>query len=218
MSHSGSLVLFALLSLACRGKSGVGVLANTVGNAGTGPVENASALRAPPPATEPLPVPVGISLPVQPGKGLGPVRFGATVATIERLMGRPCDEREALPAADPLGATEECRFFAQAVDYAVGPQGVVRMHVHRTGSRRKADGRSYGVFNGRFLEGVTLGMVPDAVVEGLGRPLRVERPTEPGPFGVREVHHYAGFRLEFERAPNGDLVLGGIELMPPATQ
>jgi len=32
---------------------------------------------------------MGIALPILPGQGIGPIRFGATKQTIERLMGAP---------------------------------------------------------------------------------------------------------------------------------
>lgn len=153
-------------------------------------------------------------MPVQPGKGLGPVRFGATVRTIERLMGAPCDERRPLPSGAEHGALEVCRYLNRAVEFHVGAEGAVGMTAHhRERQPTPGSSRRYGAFNGRFVEGAALGMAPEAVRELLGPPPRVERLEEPqGAHRTAMVDHYPGLRLEYDRVSSGNLVLGGIVL------
>lgn len=189
------------------------------------PAEGSSGAPQRPAVPTPLPqvpvsrvaVPSGISLPVQPGKGFGPVRFGATIETIERLMGAPCDQRSQLPSLAPDGAREVCRYFHRAVEFRVGPAGAVGMQAYRRGRPcLDAPSRRYGVFNGRFVEGAALGMLPGAVQELLGSPLRVERLATPTAPGTVMLHHYAEFRLQYDRDLRGVERLGSVELFRAA--
>ena len=61
-------------------------------------------------------------LAIQAGQGVGPIRIGATVATIERLMAAPCEVK-----------TESvCRYIKRAVEFDLDKSGVTdRIVVHR---------------------------------------------------------------------------------------
>jgi hypothetical protein len=154
------------------------------------------------------PVPVGPNLAILPGKGVGAIRFGATIATIERLMEFSCEVK-----TDTL-----CGYNGRAIDFILKDGVTVEMQVHRVDrTDRHLSGAKYGVFNGRLLGGATPGMLQEAAVETLGAAQRVEPVTEAGPWGTLERHHYADMIVEYDKLPNGNVVLGGIVLTAPAT-
>jgi hypothetical protein len=148
------------------------------------------------------PMPSGLRLAVLAGKGVGPIRFGATVATIERLMDLPCEIR----------TEESCRYIARAIDFNLKGGVAVEMHLHRVNRAATPDGRTYGVFNGRTPEGVAFMMLPTGVDELLGKPTKAEPAKDPGQWGTVEIREYPGMRLEFDRLSTGKVVLGGIVL------
>ena len=173
-------------------------------------------LAAPPkpPAKLPKPLidfrpPQGPAFPVLAGKGLGPVRLGATRATVERQMGAACEQ-----------ATDEvCRYVERGVELFFEGGKVVKIHIHRTG--RPAEGvddagvpRTYGTFNGAIPPDLRLFMLPSAIEEELGKAKRVFKHGEAG-VGAQnlvEEHHYPVMVLEYDRLPNGKLGLGGIRI------
>lgn len=144
----------------------------------------------------------GPAMPILPGQGIGPIRFGATKATIERLMGVPCDD-----------ATETlCRYVGRAVDFKLTGGAVTEIRVSRKGreAKRAPDGSiiEYGFYSGALLPDLYFGMRPDALQEQLGKPQKTEKIEPPGPdgFALREV--YDGITLEYDLWSNGNLVLG----------
>jgi hypothetical protein len=158
-------------------------------------------------------VPVGITLPILPNKGLGPIRFGATVETIERLIAEPCEERRQAPSGQLV-----CRYSAQAVEFFLDEGVLTKIHAHRGGRVFRAEPRlEYGIFNGRFLEGASFGMLISGVQEFLGKPVRVEKVEQPNDAQTIERHHYPDFVLEYDRMDNGRLVLGGVILTRPTS-
>jgi hypothetical protein len=166
--------------------------------------------RKPPFASPPWRIPVGPQLVIEPGKGLGPIRFGATVETIERLIGEPCEEKRQ-QAGDVV-----CRYSAQAVDFVLHDGKVVEMRGHRLGRPFKPEPKlDYGIFNGRFAQGVAFGMLPAAATELLGAPKQVRAVTGENDNHTVEVHEYDGFRLEFDRISAESVVLGGVVLTAP---
>jgi hypothetical protein len=166
--------------------------------------------RKPPFASAPWRIPVGPKLIIEPGQGLGPIRFGATLETIERLIGEPCEEKRE-QAGDVV-----CRYSAQAVDFVLHDGKVVEMRGHRLGRPFKPEPKlDYGIFNGRFAQGVAFGMLPAAATELLGAPQQVRPVTEENPNHTVEVHEYDGFRLEFDRISAESVVLGGVVLTAP---
>ncbi len=155
-------------------------------------------------------VPVGRPLGIFPGKGVGAVRFGATVETVERLVDAKCTEK----------TKQVCRYEGRAVDFLFDDQGGVReIRIH--GDERKFSdepGRTYGVYNGRFTEGAALGMYAPYVIKDIGEPKRVETipdGDEKGPFPTMERHYYDDMVLEYDKLENGNVVLAGIILKRP---
>lgn len=153
-------------------------------------------------------IPVGPTLGIYRGQGLGPIRFGATLKTIERLMEAPCTEK----------TEDSCRYLGQAVDFKLKDGVLEEIHVHgdeRAFSERPDD--TYGVFNGRFVEGPALGMYTQFVIESLGEPSRVQKIEAPGRFPTMERHHYPDMVLEYDKLANGNVVLAGVILTRPET-
>ena len=148
----------------------------------------------------------GPALPVLPGQGIGPIRFGATKATIERLMGAPCDD-----ATDNL-----CRYVGRAVEFELEGGAVKEIRISRKGreAKRAPDGSiiEYGFFSGAILPDLYFGMRPAALQEHLGAPLKIEKISPLGPDGFAERHTYDGLTLEYDSWSNGNLVLGAMIL------
>ncbi len=156
-------------------------------------------------------VPVGPALLISPGEGVGPVRFGAKLSTIQRLMEADCTE-----LTEDKGM-QWCRYQPHAVDFGLKNDKLVTIHVH--GSEREfTPGKglgvdnSYGVFRGAFLNKAQLGMYPKFVDQG--KPLRVQK-VEPGRFPTVEKHYYENMVLEYDKLKNGNVVLGGVVLTKP---
>lgn len=159
-------------------------------------------LRVPPP------------LSVIPGEGLGPVRFGATLATIERLLNAPCTEK--IPANDTQNLV--CRYRAHAVEFHIKDGAVHKMHAHGSersfGEAVNANRDTYGIFNGMVAPGIALGMYKKVVSKELGPAQRVETLEQEG-VGVVARHHYQGMTLEYDRLKNGNIVLASVILEKP---
>ena len=146
-------------------------------------------------------VPSGPPMTILAGKGIGPIRFGATVATIERLMQLPCEVR-----------TETlCSYPGRATDLVLTDGVVSEVRLHRR-MRPIAGGKTVGMFNGATMEGVALDMLPTAADELLGKPLSVTPVAEGGPAGTVEIRTYKGLRLAIDRLPTGKLVIGEIDV------
>jgi hypothetical protein len=153
----------------------------------------------------------GPAFPILPGEGIGPIRFGATKATIERLMAAPCDD-----------ATEtSCRYVARGIDFKLTGGAVTEMRVSRKGreAKRNADGAivEYGFFSGAIPPDLYFGMLPAAVQQYLGPPQKVEPISPIGPDGFSERHVYDGITLEYDAWSNGSLVLGAAVLTKSET-
>lgn len=150
-------------------------------------------------------IPVGPPLAILPGEGVGPIRFGATLKTIERLMEEPCTEK----IED--GSTLHCRYQAHAVDFKLQDGVLNQIHVHGP-EREFHPGKGlevenvYGIFNGGFANGFRLGMYPKFA--NMGEPLRKET-VPPGRFPTVEKHYYEGVVLELDKLQNGNVVFGG---------
>jgi hypothetical protein len=154
-------------------------------------------------------IPLEPRVAILPGQGLGPIRFGATRQTVERLLNAKCSE-----------ATETlCRMWGHAMDFVFDAGGVSEMRVH--GEERKFSdkpGDTYGFFNGAFPEGAALGMYPKFLIEELGEPMRVEKVDAAAAerFPTVERHHYEHMVLEYDRLKNGNVVLAGVVLKRPS--
>lgn len=150
------------------------------------------------------PSPVGPVLAIAAGKGVGPIRLGATVATIERLMDAPCEVQTA----------DVCRYVVRAVEFDLKDGVTDRIVVHRhdrpAGTNAAGQTEVYGFFNGAIPPGVGLGMTPSAVLEALGKPTSTEAVTTANVNNTIERATYPGLVLEYDVYKNGKVMLGGI--------
>jgi hypothetical protein len=145
-------------------------------------------------------LPSGPVLAVLAGQGVGPIRIGATIATIERLMAAPCDVK----------TRDLCRYIGRAVEFQLENGAVKLISVQRAGRPAGKDNAGkaveYGFFNGAIPPDLRLGMVPFAIQEHLGQPRSVDRRDAAGASDRVEIHHYPGLRVEYDRLENGNLV------------
>jgi hypothetical protein len=155
--------------------------------------------------------PSGPILPVEPGSGLGAIRLGASVATLERLMGKPCEVR-----------TEYlCRYVSHGVDFHLRAGVTESIHVQRAGRSAGTDYKGepieFGFFNGAIPPDLRLGMVPSAIQEYLGPPERIEHVPQPNPATLVSRDYYPGIVIEYDRYTNGKIILGGMRIVkaPP---
>jgi hypothetical protein len=153
----------------------------------------------------------GMPMPILPGQGLGPIRFGATKQTIERLMGAPCED-----------ATETlCRYVGRGIEFKLEGDALKEIRVSRKGreAKRASDGSiiEYGFYNGAILPDLYFGMQPNALQEHLGAPQKVEKINPMGPDGFSERHVYDGMTLEYDLWSNDNLVLGAAVLTKSPT-
>jgi hypothetical protein len=150
--------------------------------------------------------PSGPMLAVMPGEGVGPIRLGATVGTIERLMDKRCEV-----------LTEElCRYVTRGIDFHLQGGYTDWIHVQRAGRPAGVDFRGepieFGFFNGGIPPDLRLGMVPAAIQQYLGPPERIEPVPEPnGAFTVAR-DYYPGLVVEYDRYTNGRIILGGLRI------
>jgi hypothetical protein len=166
-----------------------------------------ASVRRAPPARSSWPIPGGPRLAILAGQGIGPIRFGATVPTIERHMQAPCDVK-----------TETvCRYFARAVEFELAGGVLNAIKIHRMDRPAGNDGsgkaRRYGVFNGAIPPDLSFGMLPEAIQKVLGPPKRIEKVEQGGENRTRELHHYDGMILEFDNLQDDLLALGAVRLM-----
>ena len=167
------------------------------------PPASVAAPVAPAP-TRTVQLPEGPVLAIEAGKGVGPIRLGATVATIERLMAAPCEVK----------TPDVCRYIKRAVEFdlkaGVADRIVVHRHDRPAGPDAKGQPQVYGFFNGGIPPGVGLGMLPSAVKEMMGDPLSVEKVTTQNDFDTVQRAFYPGLELEFDRYKNGTVMLGAV--------
>jgi len=148
-------------------------------------------------------LPVGPSLAIEAGQGVGPIRFGATVATIERLMQHRCE----------VLSDNMCRYVTRGVDFHLVNGELSRIHVQRAErpAGRDAQGNpiQFGFFNGGIRPDLALGMKPRAMQEYLGRPERIEQVPEPNPQNMVARDYYPGLIIEYDRYKNGNVIFAG---------
>jgi hypothetical protein len=151
-------------------------------------------------------VPIGPRLAILAGTGVGPIRFGATLPTIERLMEAPCEVK--LP--------DKCRYIMQAIEFELKDGVVDRIVIHRherpAGPDAQGKPQSYGFFNGGIPPYLGFGMIQSALTKELGPPASVEKVTTPNDFNTVERDTYPGMVLEYDRYTNGSIILGGVIL------
>ena len=197
-----SLGVIALSVLACSkgtssgGTASASATATAVG-AGSAP---------PSPIRSSWPIPGGPRLAVLAGQGVGPIRFGATVATIERHMQAPCD----------LKTDQICRYYARALEFGLKDGLLTAIRINRmdrpAGNDATGKQRVYGAFHGGIPPDLRMGMLPWAIQEYLGKPKKVEKLPGNPPNNTVELHHYDGMVLEYDKLGTNEPILGGILL------
>lgn len=167
-----------------------------------------------PKASPPWRIPVGPNLLIMPGEGVGPIRFGARLETIERLIGEPCEEKR-----EAAGGGLVCRYSAHATEFVLRGGVLKEIRAHRLGRPFKPEPKlDFGIFNGRFEKGAAFGMLEVGVQELLGKPKsvqKVDKPEAENPYGTVAVHEYDGFTLEYDQIGPDRVVLGGVILRAP---
>lgn len=155
--------------------------------------------------------PVGPRLVFVPGKGAGAIRFGATVETIERHMGAPCDKK----------TEERCLYVRAAVEFFLEDGVLVRIKAHRR-DRKVSDppakgDKYYGSLRGIVFPKIMLGLHQHVVVEEFGEPKKKEPVSPAGADGLVARHYYDGINFEYDKIENGNTVLSAIEVYPSET-
>jgi hypothetical protein len=148
-------------------------------------------------------IPVGPSLAIEAGQGVGAIRFGARVDTIERLMQHPCE----------VLSENLCRYVIRGVDFHLVNGELYKVHVQRAErpAGRDAAGKpvTFGFFNGGIRPDLVMGMTPAAMQEYLGKPERIERVPEPNPQNMVARDYYPGLIIEYDRYKNGNIIFAG---------
>lgn len=157
--------------------------------------------------------PVGPDLIVYPGKGVGPLRFGAYPETIERLLGVPCDYQTAT----------RCVHFDRALDLTLEDGVLSKIRAERpdhvplglgASELGKNAGRTFGTFRGRIEPKIVFGLHKHIVEEEYGKPKSEEQFEPEGGEGRVARAHYDYMVLEYDRIENGNTILSAIELVP----
>jgi hypothetical protein len=178
--------------------------------AGSAPTVKYPGLNVQPPLIKPeqFSIPVGPRLMILPGRGLGPIRFGASIPTIERLMDAKCTTK-----------TEElCRYAPQAVEFLLTDGKLTEIRVQ--GDERPFPGgggtpdNTYGIFNGYLPPKAEFGMYEKVVIESVGQPLSAEKLDPPQGKTVLRHTYPNNTVLEYDVLANGNTVLAGVILKP----
>lgn len=149
----------------------------------------------------------GPRLAIEAGQGVGPIRLGANVATIERLMELPCE----------IKTESLCRYATRGVDFHLVNGETAWIHVQRAGRPAgrgfRGEKLEFSFFNGAIPPDLRLGMTPRAIQQYLGRPERVEYVPQPNPTSILERHYYPGLVAEYDLYTNGRIILGGVRVV-----
>ncbi len=199
----GALAVIAAVGCTCSGSPGAAPGASAVAAVPSSPPpirpedlpEN---LRVP----TSWPLPTGPRLEIIPGAGVGPIRIGATVATIERLMEAPCEFK----------TDDACRYVGRAVEFHLKDGATDEIRVYRKDRPAQPAGRTYGIFNGSAREAPSLGMLREAVHGIIGKPLASANVENGGEAHTVVADDYDGMRIEYDRLPSGNVVVGCIIL------
>lgn len=169
----------------------------------------ATAAKKPPAAQGPLgnPTAVGPPLEILPGRGIGPIRFGATFETVERHMANPCDVR----------TETKCIYVNQAAEFTMHEGVVTHIQLHRrdrpAGEGPDGKPRYFGSYFGGLRPEIVMGVHRHIAVEELRPAERVEKLPGSDANATIERHHYPGLVVEYDRLPNGNVVVGGFQVL-----
>lgn len=149
--------------------------------------------------------PLGPSFAVEPGQGLGPIRFGSTVETVERHMQAKCEQQSG----------KYCRYIASGIELELTNGAVSGIVIHRYQRPVAGEpGKTWGVFAGGIPPKVFMMMVPEAVIEQIGKPKRTEAVTGENPNWTVRRDFYDGMVLEYDKnRANNRLMLGEIRVI-----
>jgi hypothetical protein len=187
------------------------------------PVAAKEQARAPaPPAggasAAPLPTPdrgapAGPDMLVYVGKGVGPLRFGAYVSTIVRLLRAPCDyltETRCVQLDRALDLTLEdgvlAKIRVESPDHL--PKGLGSKELGANA------GRAFGAFRGMLEPKIVFGLHKHIVEQEYGKPKSEEKVELKGPTGLVARAHYDHIIFEYERIANGNTILSAFEMTP----
>jgi len=172
------------------------------------PTSGSKRRYVPQPAASRIPLPSGPRLAILAGKGVGPIRLGATRATVERHMASPCE------VANETASETLCRYIGRAVDFHLSKGVVDKITVHRrdrpAGKDAKGQERTFGIFNGGFPPDFEVMMKQEVIMDHLGPALKQEKVEGDNPNHTLERHFYDGMTVEYDRYDNGKMVLGGV--------
>jgi hypothetical protein len=137
--------------------------------------------------------------------GLGPIMFGATVPTIERHMGMKCE----------VLTDTHCLIITAGVQFDLTKGVVSGIQIHRFDRPVEGDpSQLWGVFAGGIPPNVLMAMVPEAVIESLGKPKQTVVVKEKNPNNTVRRDTYDGMVLEYDlNRENNRLMLGGIRIV-----
>ncbi len=200
MKRLVAVLALAMLATACdvsrdRGSRGASASASAA----------AAPSQAPPVRGRKWFVPTGPRLAILPGEGLGPIRLGASVETVERLMELPCDEK----------TPTLCRYVTRAVDFHLSDGKVEEATVHRkdrpAGKDRSGQQRQFGVFNGAMLmRRIVPGMLRHEIIDAMGEGSLGERVVDDRGYGTIEIRKFDGLRVEFDDVGERGVVIGAL--------
>jgi hypothetical protein len=156
--------------------------------------------------------PAGPQFPIEAGAGLGPIRFGSTVATVERHMQTKCEE-----LTDSV-----CRYIGAGIELELKDGAVSGIVIHRLnrpvlpveGGQAGSEDRKWGMFAGGIPPNVFMMMVPEAVIEQIGKPKKTEAVDENNPNWTVRRDYYDGMVLEYDKnRANNRLMLGQVRVL-----
>lgn len=153
-------------------------------------------------------MPAGPAFAIEPGVGFGPVRFGATVATIERLMAGKCEEL----------TDQYCRFVSAGIQYDLTNGVVSGMAVHRHDRLVDGTDKVWGQTRCAIAPDITPRVIQSYVHSLLGKPESSEEVALPNAnrTALREV--YPGVIFEYDRGEfTNELIVGSIRVVKSDT-
>ncbi len=154
-------------------------------------------------------VPSGPAFAIEAGAGLGPVRFGATVATVERLMEAKCDEI----------SDKYCRYIPAGIEFELSDGVVSGIVVYRhdravAGSPGKTWGRTRCV----VPPDISPRVIQSYVHTTLGKPQAAEPVTLANPNRTALRETYPGLVIEYDRGEyTQELIIGSIRVVKTRT-
>jgi hypothetical protein len=195
-----SLALFTACKSGSRSASTKGTIASSAAVA-SGSVNHPSGW----PRRSAAAAPSGPVFAIEPGKGFGPVRFGATVQTIERLMQSKCEQ-----LTDTL-----CRYFAAGIEYQLTDGVVSGMAVFREGrSVTGIPGKTWGLTRLVLPPDIVPRVVLSYVHSVMGKPESWQQIKAGAPDRTVLRETYPGLIFEYDRSEfSAELVLGCIRVL-----